>query len=237
MAFGNGPRIVTSGLVLSLDAADRNSYPGSGTIWNDMSGNNNSGSLTNGPTFSSANGGAIVFDGTNDYVTLGNQSVLGFTNGIFSVEAWVYIPNSWTAGTQYPNLISKGATAGWDTDGWSLFLFRDYPSAGQYSWGCGMRNTATTNIITRNNCPSNIWLNVIMTLNGSLIILYENGGQVTSLTQTINPASNSTSVYIGADASSQYFTGRVASCKIYNRTLSASEIQQNYNAQKSRFGL
>jgi len=147
-----GPNISTSGLVLALDAANTKSYPGSGTTWTDMSGNNNNGTLTNGPTFNSANGGSIVFDGSNDFVTLGNQSVLGFTNGIFSVEAWVYIPNSWTAGSQYPNLISKGATAGWDTDGWSLFLFRDYPSAGQYTWGCGIRNNTTANIIPRYNC-------------------------------------------------------------------------------------
>ena len=67
MALHHSPRIVTSGLVLALDAADRNSYPGSGTTWTDLSGNANNGTLTNGPTFNSANGGSIVFDGTNDF--------------------------------------------------------------------------------------------------------------------------------------------------------------------------
>ena len=76
-----------------------------------------------------------------------------------------------------------------------------------------------------------------MTLNSSSIILYENGVQVSSGTQTINPASNSTSVYIGADVNLQCFPGRVASCYVYNRALSASEILQNYNSQKSRFNL
>ena len=69
MGFGNGPRIVSNGLVLALDAADKNSYPGSGITWRDVSGNNNNGTLTNGPTFDSSNGGSIVFDGTNDFVT------------------------------------------------------------------------------------------------------------------------------------------------------------------------
>jgi hypothetical protein len=69
MAFANGGRIVTDGLVLSLDAGDRNSYPGSGTTWRDLSGNNNSGSLVNGPTFNSANQVSILFDGVNDYVS------------------------------------------------------------------------------------------------------------------------------------------------------------------------
>jgi len=68
MAVGYNPRIVTDGLVLALDAGNTKSYPGSGTTWTDLSGNGNTGTLTNGPTFDSANGGSIVFDGTNDYV-------------------------------------------------------------------------------------------------------------------------------------------------------------------------
>ena len=71
MAVLNGPGIITSGLISALDAADRNSYPGSGTTWTDISGNNNNGTLTNGPTFSSTNGGAIVLDGADDYINTG----------------------------------------------------------------------------------------------------------------------------------------------------------------------
>jgi len=232
--YANG-KIVTDGLVLALNAADKNSYPGSGTTWTDISGNRNNGTLTNGPTFNSGNGGHIQFDGADDYVTLGDQSSLGFTSGVFSIEAWMYIPSSWTGGSQYPNLVSKGATAGWDTNGWALFVFRDW--SGPYAWGCGMRNGGTTNIVSRGSCASNIYLNVVMTLNGSTVELYENGSLITTGAQTINPGSNSTSVYVGADVNLQCFPGRVASCKAYNRALSATEILQNYNAQKSRFGL
>ena len=67
MATIGGSNIVTNGLVLALDAANRRSYISGSFVWNDISGNRNSGSLINGPTFDSANGGSIVFDGTNDY--------------------------------------------------------------------------------------------------------------------------------------------------------------------------
>jgi len=200
-----------------------------------MSGLGYNGTLTNGPTFSSGNGGYIQFDGADDYVTLGNQSGLGFTSGVFSIEAWMYIPSSWTGGSQYPNLVSKGATAGWDTNGWSLFVFRNW--SGPYAWGCGMRNGGSTTIVTRGSCASDTYLNVVMTLDGSNVRLYENGSSITSGAQTISPGSNSTAVYIGADVNLQCFPGRVAIIRAYNKTLSASEILQNYNAQKSRFGL
>ncbi len=235
MTTSYSPLIVTDGLVMYLDAANPKSYPGTGTTWTDISRNNNNGTLINGPTFNSGNGGYIQFDGADDYVTLGDQPGLGFTSGVFSIEAWMYIPSSWTGGSQYPNLISKGATAGWDTNGWSLFVFRNYGSP--YTWGCGMRNGGSNNIVVRGGCASDTYLNVVMTLDGSTIRLYENGSLITTGTQTINPGSNSTPVYIGADVNLQCFPGRVAITRAYNKTLSASEVLQNYNATKTRYGL
>ena len=72
MAFNYSPNIITDGLVLYLDAANTKSYPGSGTTWRDLSKSQLNGTLTNGPTFNSSNGGSIVFDGVDDYVNLGN---------------------------------------------------------------------------------------------------------------------------------------------------------------------
>ena len=71
MGLSHSPNIVTDVLVLCLDAANRRSYPGSGNSWLDLSGNGNNGTLTNGPTYSSANGGSLVFDGVDDYVNCG----------------------------------------------------------------------------------------------------------------------------------------------------------------------
>ena len=73
MGAAAGPNVVEDGLVLALDAGNTQSYPGSGTAWTDISGKGNNGTLTNGPTYSSADGGAIVFDGINDHIDLGTQ--------------------------------------------------------------------------------------------------------------------------------------------------------------------
>ena len=82
------PRIITDGLVLYVDAANTKSYPGSGTVWTDLSPTQITGSLTNGPTFNSANGGSIFFDGTDDIVDLGTNNTLNFTDS-FSVSFWM----------------------------------------------------------------------------------------------------------------------------------------------------
>jgi len=86
MAFSYSPKIATDGLVLCLDAANNRSYPGSGTAWTDLSRGGNNGALTNGPTFNSANGGSIVFDGTNDYV----QVTSPFGDIDWSLRAWSF---------------------------------------------------------------------------------------------------------------------------------------------------
>ena len=81
-----GPRTITNGLVLALDAADKNSYVGSGTSWKDLSGNNYTGTLTNGPTFNGSNGGSISFDSTDDFVSVGNIGTITS----FTVLVWCY---------------------------------------------------------------------------------------------------------------------------------------------------
>ena len=181
--------------------------------------------------------GQPTFDGTDDYINLGDDSRFDFTNGIMTVEAVIKFPSSWTGGSQYPNLISKGASAGWDTNGWSLFGFRDWPSAGQKSWGLGFRNGATSRTVNKANSTVDVYLHIVATVDGSTMRLYENGVQVSTQSQTINPASNSTNVYIGRDPSSQYFPGDIPTTKLYDRALSADEVQQNYNAYKNRFNL
>ena len=179
----------------------------------------------------------IDFDGTDDYINLGDNSLFDFTNGVGTVEAIVKFPSSWTAGSQYPNLISKGATAGWDTDGWSLFGFRSYGSGTGYTLGIGIRNTGTVNTALAYNQPADTWLHVIGTLDGSSIKLYVNGALVTTNSQTVNPGDNNTNVYIGRDASSQYFPGDIPHVKTYSRALTASEVQSNYQAIRTRYGI
>jgi hypothetical protein len=88
MAVNYSPKIITDGLVLYLDAANTRSYPGSGTVWSDLSRGGNNGTLRNGPTFNSGNGGSIVFDGVNDYASFPNNTNLD--NQKITMENWVY---------------------------------------------------------------------------------------------------------------------------------------------------
>ena len=88
----NGPHIATDGLVLYLDAANIKSYPGSGTTWSDLSGNNNSGTLTNGPTFSTGSLGSIVFDGTDDYLNIPDSTAMQ-VGDVFTINAWIFPTN------------------------------------------------------------------------------------------------------------------------------------------------
>ena len=85
MGAGYGPSIITDGLVLNLDAANKRSYPGSGTTWHDLTKNKVIGTLTNGPTYS---GGSLVFNGTSSYITLGTNSNLNFGTGDFTIDCW-----------------------------------------------------------------------------------------------------------------------------------------------------
>lgn len=229
--------IVTDGLVLNLDAGWYDSYPAAGSTWTDLSGNGYNATLYNNPTFGSTDGGYIDFDGSDDYGNLGNISALGFTSGVFTAEAWVYIPSTWTSGSQYPNLISKGASAGWDNAGWSLFVFRDWPNPGNYSWGCGIRQGGTALITAKYNVPSNTFLHIVATADGSNVRLYQNGILVYTNSQTVVPESNSREVFIGVDWVGNYFPGNLALTRLYNKALSATEVQQNFVAQKTRFGL
>ena len=106
MALSHSPRIVTNGLVLALDAANIKSYPGSGTTWTDLSGIGNNGTLTNGPTYSSANGGSLVFNGTDNYVSLPANSIN--TNADLTLNYWVKTPLPGSGGAY---TLSSGYTA------------------------------------------------------------------------------------------------------------------------------
>jgi hypothetical protein len=225
MAFNNGPRIVTDGLVLSLDAADRNSYVSGSTTWRDVSRNENNGTLTNGPTFNSANGGSIVFDGSNDYISCGNNSNLQIDQG--TISAWV---KTTSPGAGFRGIITKQNNYG---------LFTNDSVLVTYDWGNGQtRNTGI-------NIADGTWKNVAMSFTTNTgtpsnnAIIYLNGSAI--LTTTIKQLNNSVEVQLArggeGGGSTQLLNGNISSGLIYNRALSTTEILQNYNAQKSRFNL
>ena len=226
-AFG---QIVTSGLVLCLNAADKNSYPGSGTTWTDLSGNSNNGTLTNGPTFNTGSGGSIVFDGTNDYVLCSKQNALVNVTQ-FTIGAWMKrnLSNSVVIIGQIETLSNDVSFELW-SDGNAYF------EVGNGTNGYGYIANTSTN-----------WQYLMMVFNGTGDInsdrlkAYINGtlqtltysGTIPSSTGTVN-----TNLNIGAYiTNSNYSNGNISAVQIYNRALSSTEILQNYNATKTRFGL
>jgi hypothetical protein len=236
MAFSYSPKIVTDGLVLYLDAANSYSYVSGSTSWNDISRGGNNGTLVNGPTFSSANGGSIVFDGADDYSTVPYQPSLGLsTQG--SINIWCY-----------PTTLSQGLYAGLlgmtinGTGGGQSYLIHWRKANNTIQ--AAIQNNGTYNIIDTPLPTSISWYNFVFTWNGSFLNLYQNGVIANNpIPQTINAQALTSSVDVGGrmfgfDGGGQgYFAGYIPTAQIYNRALSAQEVLQNYNATKTRFGL
>ena len=223
MGFQNGwrgPNIVSDRLVLYLDAGSPNSYRSNfGTTWKDMSGNNYNGSLVNGPTYSTASGTSILFDGVDDYISVTSLS-LG-TN--WTIESWFNL-------TSYPELANVFSTA--YGEGWyASSLFGGSRSIGWYldnNW----RSTASNLYVT------NTWNHLVAIVDGLNHYYYLNGNIVLSYTSVATPGSTSFGEIGRIYAVNQrYFPGYIANCMAYNRALLQNEVLQNYNAQKSRFGL
>ncbi len=217
-AFG---KIVTNGLILALDAADKNSYPGSGTTWRDMSGNGNNSTLINSPTFNSTNGGSIVFDGIDDYATVSSNSGWAF-GGNGTIEQWVYITGNDGVNNRFWCVNNNSA---------GLDAYLNGSSYNVYFHGGAVGTTTTIS--------QNTWVYFVVTYTSGTIKVYFNTIEqgLTGTTTGYNITNNGTLYIARFTVSSYELDGRISTMKIYNRSLSLSEIQQNYNAQKSRFNL
>lgn len=220
MAFRYSPKIVTDGLVLYLDAANTKSYTGSGTIWNDISRSNVNGTLINGPTFSSLNGGSIVFDGVDDGVNLISTITLG--NGNWTISMWAYA-NSFPS--NYGRLISNN-NSGPVSNAFGMASGKISYHSYLVSWTQQLGNT-TLNV---GNWYNLIWVNT----SGSMVMYVNGVADSNSFTST---TSNGGPINCIGKNWANSFSGRVATTQIYNRALTQTEITQNFNATKSRFGL
>ena len=234
MATKYSPKIITNGLVLSLDAANNKSYPRSGTTWTDLSGNNNNGTLTNGPTFSSANGGHIVFDGTNDYLSL--NSALNFSTSTgFTICMFLQKVNN-QSGTAWNYFYSNNSPAiemgGYSQTG-NNFNFKDNTVA---NTEVGSQDIVSSWSYISFGTNASTRTSYIYTLNSTVgTVLTTSVGSVSNLTLgferffTTGPS--------GAPAGTTYFRSKCAIIQAYNRALSSAEVLQNYNVFKGRFGL
>ena len=235
MGISRGPKIVSSGLVLCLDAANKVSYPGSGTVWTDLSGNNNTGTLTNGPTFSAGNQGSIVFDGTNDYISTTLQTL----NRPFTLSVWA----------NFSNLTGFQTFVGQDTSvsiPRGRFYFQKAGSTGggpvqdKVNFSLVKSDDSLVIVNTINTVSINVWYNFTVTLSTSSISLYQNGVIQSTTADSNSLLADNTVILLAAGYYSNNITdfinGKMASVFIYNRELTATEILQNYNATKGRFG-
>ena len=240
MSYANGPKIVTDGLVLCLDAANRKSYPGSGTAWNDLSGNGNNGTLTNSPTFDSGNNGSIVFDGTDDYIT-GNLNFSPTTYPNFTVEAWVY-GDSWTHSYIYRGVLNRSNGVNHDFSVYISSSSHTTNSAGEMaSWIFNTSNSLIQHRSTNLILQTGTWNYCVWVFNdgtGFTYYLNDSNG-VTHNTSTTRRKTVTSSPYtVGKWPNGGYlWDGKIADVKFYTRALSSDEIRQNYNALKGRYGL
>jgi hypothetical protein len=245
MGCFSGPKVESSQLTAAFDAGNAKSYVGIGTTWNDLSGRSNTGALTYGPTYNSADGGAIVFDGSNDCVVVNsNASVL--SNTAYTKTVWFYV----TSFATNNNLISGG------NNGRHVFWL-----AGTNKLQAGHNSTWNT-ISSTTSLSLNTWYHAAVTFSTTTgWCLYLNGvlDSTNSSTSTVFSAYDvadalfaevsygvgygATTTFLGSGeillggygTGSNAFSGRISNAFVYNRVLSASEIQQNYNALRIRY--
>jgi hypothetical protein len=238
MSYQNGPKIITDGLVLCLDAGNPKSYPGSGTAWTDLSRNGNNGTLTNGPTFSSTNGGNIFFDGTNDYVRVSSTSIIpGSTSFTFNI--WL---NYSLGGAAFRDIVNNRESS---TNNPGFLLTTDFVTSNgkirvQLNTSAAGNSYTSTGRSIATGTPK--YASVVVNRESNLLIFYIDGTLDASFSISGLGSISSTRPFdIGWDeqfANTQaYFLGTIYTTQVYNRALSAAEILQNYNATKGRFKL
>jgi hypothetical protein len=223
--YGN---IVTNGLVLDLDAAKRDSYPGTGTTWRDIAGGIITGSLTNGPTYSTSGAGSIVFDGVDDIVSFSSLRAYGGTDP-HNYTAWI----KFNDGSSYKWILNNGA----GSNGTSLIIYGSKLGF-FYNGGAAVVQANTT-------LSTGTWYHLSVSYLGETTVKMYVNGALDATKNTLSPTAGvGTSTWsatnqnprLGAWFNGSFpFNGSIATTQIYNRALSDAEVLQNYNATKGRY--
>ena len=222
MGVAYNSRIVTDGLVLCLDAGNSKSYPGSGTTWTDLSGNGRNGTLTNmeiPSDYSNTNGGFLTFDGNDEFV----QCTGSLTLTAATFIAW--INRASVQGTNPGIIFSRSPTATGMNFRSGALGYHWNDDSPTYDWASGL-------VIPQ------AWCMCAITVTSSLVTgyLYQASGLTTAINSTGHGSTTMSSIRVGVDAyQNRYYTGSISQALIYNRALTATEIQQNYLATKSRY--
>ena len=222
--------VITSGLVLNLDAENSTSYTGSGTTWSDISGSNNHATLYNSTPFTSISPTYFSFNGSDQYAKSNTTPVFGIaSNNAITAEGWIYLSVNSYDFWFTSNLNPSDCTYRFGSDG-SRSLY----------WDMGQHNDRSFSGFTFTN---NSWAHVVFTggLESGTIVtrIYVNGNLITTQNEGITTLPNTNEFFIGTGetGNSHNFSGRIGAVRIYNRVLSASEVLQNFNNTRSRFGL
>jgi hypothetical protein len=226
-----GAPIVDSSLQLWLDAAQTTSYPGTGTTWTDLSGNGRTGTLTNGPTYSATNGGSIVFDGINDYVSC---------TGSLTVTAATFVAWIRRDGTQnpYDGIIYCRGT-GSNVSGLAIGQTGTTNEIG-YTW----HNQSSSYFFTSNlTIPDLTWCMIAVSVTSTAATLYlcQTSGITTATNTTSHPSTLLSNIHLAQDnvppLYDRWFKGNIGAAQIYNKALTADEISTNFNALRNRYGI
>ena len=238
-SLGIGGQIVTDGLVLCLDAANKDSYPGTGTTWYDLSGNGYDGTLVNSPVFEADKLGNFNFDGSDECVNIGTDTAY---NSLTQITGEAIFRPEVAASYQY--IASNARDCCGVYNGFNFYLNSSRRleamiwNSANYdgsNWPTSRDVVSGNTLLTLNN-----WYHVAFTYDNSDLVLYLNG---------INNGSKSTAFGIGTPASYTLrvgamglsniydFNGNIAFFRLYNRALTASEISNNFLALRARFGL
>lgn len=243
MAISAGPDIIQEGLVLALDAADRNSYVSGSTTWFDLSGNRNHFTLFNQVGYSTTNGGSLTFDGTNDYAASNNNLNLSIYDYVI-VDVFVK-----------PNVTSSGMvfehTTNWNTQAGGFGLsINSNGNTSQFELHHTNHNIGgvfARNYIISGSLNWNNHINQFSKIsdstgrltygNSNLLSFSSVGGFPTGTTTSVSSFANAI-WYIGSRAgTTAYFNGSIGSLKIYGFKINQAQILQNYTQLKSRFNL
>jgi Concanavalin A-like lectin/glucanases superfamily len=221
MSIQYNTSIVRDGLVLHLDAANVKSYPGSGTVWNDLSGKGNNGTLVNGVGYSTSNNGSLMFDAIDDGVSI--QSSIGYTT---EVSVFGFIKTTGTPGSGYHILCGP------------TYLEISIPTAGQIRTGI---ETSTGRQVSNHGSglTDGNWHQVGMTFSNNVKKSYIDGNYVGEMTTTgtlINSFANRALGVFGI-GSGYTMKGHISNYSVYSRALSDAEIKQNFEALRGRYGI
>lgn len=218
--------IVTNGLILNLDAGNASSYPGTGTTWTDLSGQNNNATLINGVGYSSTNGGVMTFDGINDYC----QTASWTSPDSFTLQAWVSV--DYTNSATFARIVEKGL----NTDFNLVLNKNEHPN--KYAFAIANETNSPTDVTANSTF---VFLSYTVNTSGSIYTtkIYENGVYTKQFFGD-RARTKTGAMYIGANPGALSVTtlnGKIGHIMMYNRVFSDAEVLQNFNATKTRFGL